>query len=75
MSFLEPLLRTRWLILRGKFCASMWTKEESDEIQRIAKELVPGIQTIAIPQGLQVEKGPDAVVEFIKEKWPGLVDN
>jgi hypothetical protein len=53
----------------------MWTKEESDEIQRIAKEIVPGIQTIAIPQGLQVEKGPDAVVEFIKEKWPGLVDN
>jgi hypothetical protein len=51
----------------------MWTKEESDEIQRIAKETVPGIKTMAIPQGLQVEKGPDAVVEFLKEKWPGLV--
>lgn len=51
----------------------MWTKEESDEIQRIAKEVVPEIKTMAIPQGLQVEKGPDAVVEFLKEKWPGLV--
>jgi hypothetical protein len=51
----------------------MWTKEESDEIQRIAKEAVPGIKTMAIPQGLQVEKGPDAIVEFVKEKWPGLV--
>ncbi|CZS92715.1 uncharacterized protein RAG0_03239 [Rhynchosporium agropyri] len=56
------------------FCASMWTKDESDEIQRIAKETVPGIKTMAIPQGLQVENGPDAVVEYLKEKWPGLVE-
>ncbi|CZT45862.1 uncharacterized protein RSE6_06218 [Rhynchosporium secalis] len=55
------------------FCASMWTKDESDEILRIAKETVPVIKTMAIPQGLQVEKGPDAVVEYLKEKWPGLV--
>jgi len=55
------------------FCASMWTMEESDEIQRIAKDTVPGIKTMAIPRGLQVEKGPDAVVEFLKEKWPALV--
>ena len=51
----------------------MWTKEESDEIQRIAKEAVPGIKTMAIPQGLQVERGPDAVVDILKEKWPILV--
>ncbi|RDW75352.1 hypothetical protein BP5796_03798 [Coleophoma crateriformis] len=57
------------------FCASMWTKEESDEIQKIAKETVPGIKTMAIPQGLQVEKGPDAVVEWLKENWPGLVES
>ncbi|KAF8862266.1 hypothetical protein BDZ45DRAFT_215034 [Acephala macrosclerotiorum] len=56
------------------FCASMWTKEESDEIQKIAREIVPGIKTMAIPQGLQVEKGPDAVVEFVKGKWPSLVE-
>ncbi|KAG9242798.1 hypothetical protein BJ878DRAFT_513729 [Calycina marina] len=56
------------------FCASMWTKEESDEIQRIAKDTVPGVKTKAIPEGLQVEKGPDAVVEFLKEQWPLLVE-
>ncbi|KFY16354.1 hypothetical protein V492_01396 [Pseudogymnoascus sp. VKM F-4246] len=55
------------------FCASMWTKEESDRIQAIARETLPGIKTMALPQGLQVEKGPDAVVEYIIEKWPGLV--
>lgn len=53
----------------------MWTAEESEEIQRIARETVSGIKTMAIPHGLQVEKGPDAVVEYLKEKWPGLVDN
>ncbi|KFZ08602.1 hypothetical protein V501_05876 [Pseudogymnoascus sp. VKM F-4519 (FW-2642)] len=55
------------------FCASMWTPEESDRIQAIARETKPGIKTMALPQGLQVEKGPDAVVEYIIEKWPGLV--
>jgi hypothetical protein len=51
----------------------MWTVEESEEIQRIAKKTVPGVKTMAIPHGLQVEKGPDAVVEFLKEQWPRLV--
>lgn len=51
----------------------MWTPEESTRIQQIAKDIVPGIKTHAIPQGLQVEKGPDAVVEYLKEKIPGLL--
>lgn len=51
----------------------MWTKEESDLIQKIAKETVPGVKTMAIPHGLQVERGPDAIVEFLKEKWGPLV--
>ncbi|KAK5221265.1 hypothetical protein LTR96_005174 [Exophiala xenobiotica] len=55
------------------FCASMWTPEESARIQQIAKDNVPGIKTHAIPQGLQVEKGPDAVVEYLKEQIPGLL--
>ncbi|PQE30386.1 alpha beta fold family protein [Rutstroemia sp. NJR-2017a WRK4] len=57
------------------FVASMWTAEEATEIQSIAKSTKPGIKTMAIPHGLQVEKGPDAVVEFLKEQWPGLVEN
>jgi hypothetical protein len=52
----------------------MWTPEESEKIQGIAKEEVPGIKTMAIPQGLQVERGPDAVVEFLLEKVPGLIN-
>lgn len=71
---LLDLKRKEGVLTCLKFCASMWTKEESDEIQRIAKETVPGVKTIAIPHGLQVEKGPGAVVEFLKEQWPGLVD-
>ncbi|KAJ9104360.1 hypothetical protein QFC19_004002 [Naganishia cerealis] len=50
------------------FCASMWTPEQQQQIQQIARETVPGIRTAAIPTGLQVERGPDAVVEFLKEK-------
>jgi hypothetical protein len=52
----------------------MWTQEESDEIQRIARETVRGIKTMAIPQGLQTEKGPNGVVEFLKENWISLVE-
>jgi len=53
----------------------MWSPAESKEIQSIAKECIPGIKTMAIPQGLQVEKGPDAVVEFLIEKVPGLINS
>lgn len=53
----------------------MWTPEESTEIQNIAKTTKPGIKTHAIPQGLQVEKGPDAIVEYLIEKVPGLLNS
>jgi hypothetical protein len=58
-----------------QFCASMWTPEQSSEIQSIARSVVPGIKTTALPQGLQVEKGPDAVVEYLMEKVPTLIDS
>ncbi|KAI9737798.1 MAG: hypothetical protein M1834_009166 [Cirrosporium novae-zelandiae] len=56
------------------FTASMWTPEESKLILDTARYSVAGIQTLALPQGLQVQKGPDAVVEFIKEVLPGVLD-
>jgi len=56
------------------FTASMWTPEESLKARETAKQLVPGIKTFALPQGLQVNKGPDAVVEYIKENLPGLIE-
>ncbi len=47
----------------------------SQEIVGIAKATIPGIKTFSLPQGLQVEKGPDAVVEYIKENIPALLDS
>ncbi|KAK0627728.1 hypothetical protein B0T14DRAFT_142641 [Immersiella caudata] len=55
------------------FTASMWTPEEAQKIISIAKGIVPDLKTFSLPQGLQVEKGPDAVVEYIKENLPGLL--
>jgi hypothetical protein len=51
----------------------MWTPEEARQIIAIAKEIVPGLKTFSLPQGLQVDKGPDAVVEYIKENLPTLL--
>jgi hypothetical protein len=34
---------------------------------------VPGLKTFSLPQGLQVNKGPDAVVEYTKENLPALL--
>ncbi|OAP59218.1 hypothetical protein AYL99_06516 [Fonsecaea erecta] len=55
------------------FCASMWTPEESSRIQQIARSIVPDIKTHAIPEGLQVQKGPDGVVEYLKENIPRIL--
>jgi hypothetical protein len=52
----------------------MWTPEESDRIQAIAKTAVPGIKTMAIPEGLQVAKGPDGVFEWLMENVPRLIE-
>jgi hypothetical protein len=56
------------------FTASMWTAEESLKARQTAAEIVPGIKTFAIPQGLQVNKGPDAVVEFLVANLPALIE-
>ncbi|KAL2153352.1 hypothetical protein VTH82DRAFT_4507 [Thermothelomyces myriococcoides] len=54
------------------FTASMWMPEEARQTIAVAKEIVPDLKTFSLPQGLQVEKGPDAVVEYIKEHLPTL---
>ena len=50
-------------------------EHELQEIVGIAKAIIPGLKTFSLPQGLQVEKGPDAVVEYIKENIPALLDS
>jgi hypothetical protein len=52
----------------------MWTPEHSDAVLNRAHEINPNVKTLALPQGLQVERGPDAVVEYIVEKLGGLID-
>lgn len=61
------------ILTQGQFCASMWTPEESETVFATAKTIVPGIKTHAIPQDLQVQKGPDAVVEHLEEQIPWLL--
>ncbi|PYH85183.1 hypothetical protein BO82DRAFT_351525 [Aspergillus uvarum CBS 121591] len=56
------------------FSASMWTKEQAQEIHSIARSINPTIKLHAIPEGLQVERGPDAIVEYLVEKVPPLLD-
>lgn len=51
----------------------MWTVEESNEMREIARSIIPDIKTYAIPHGLQVDKGPNAIVEHLKEQVPLLL--
>lgn len=51
----------------------MWTPKESERIQAIARETKPGLKTTAIPQGMQAQEGPDAVVEYLIQKFPELI--
>lgn len=57
----------------AQFCASMWTAEQSAAILKSAKETIPGIKTHAIPFGLQVNDGPDAIVKHLEERIPELL--
>jgi len=51
----------------------MWTIEESTEMREIAKSIITDIKTYAIPHGLQVNEGPDAIVEHLKQQIPLLL--
>ncbi|WWC71204.1 uncharacterized protein I206_105157 [Kwoniella pini CBS 10737] len=50
------------------FCASMWTPEQQEEIQKIARDTIPGIKTQATPTGLQAQGGPEGVVKYLMER-------
>ena len=59
----------------SQFSASMWSAEEAEQLHSLAKSIVPDIKLHAIPTGLQVERGPDAIVEYLVEKVPPLLDS
>ena len=53
----------------------MWTPQESAEAFKIGRNIVgDSLITHAIPQGMQVEKGPDFVVEYLKTELPKKVE-
>lgn len=53
----------------------MWTAEQSAEIEATGRDIVPDIKFHAIPYGLQVAKGPEAIVEYLTEQVPKLLDS
>jgi hypothetical protein len=52
----------------------MWTPEESAKIHQIARSIVPDIKLHAIPEGLQVKYGPDAIVEYLIDNVPRVIE-
>ncbi|CAG7556514.1 unnamed protein product [Fusarium equiseti] len=57
------------------FAASMWTLEQSQEIEAIARTIIPDIKFHAIPYGLQVAKGPEAIVGYLTDRVPTLLES
>ena len=54
--------------------ASMWTPGESAKVFEVGKSIMgERLLTHAIPPGMQVKKGPDFVVEYLKQELPQLV--
>lgn len=53
----------------------MWSAEQAKQIHDIARSVNPSIKLHAIPEGLQVERGPDAIVEYLCEQVPPLLDS
>lgn len=58
-----------------QFTASMWTPEEAAQAISIAREIVPDIKVMSLPKGLQVEKGPEGVIEYGKAHLPAILDS
>lgn len=52
----------------------MWTPEEHQQIHSLARAALPNIKLLAIPTGLHVDKGPDGIIEFLKEQAPKILD-
>lgn len=61
--FMPKVQIRNYASLTHKFSASMWTAKEAQDIHSLAKSIVPDIKLHAILTGLQVERGPDAIVE------------
>jgi hypothetical protein len=53
----------------------MWTPEEAEQIQALARSIVPDIRTHAIPAGLLEQRGPEGIVEYLTENVPKILSS
>jgi len=71
VSYLTVIANT----LHFQLTASMWSPEQAKEIHTTARDIMgPKLKIMALPQGLQVERGPDAVVEYLVEQLPAMIE-
>ena len=52
----------------------MWSPDQSNEIKTIARAVMSELRCYAIPQGLRLEKGSEAVIEHVKSQLPDIID-
>lgn len=52
----------------------MWELETSNRMRKAVESIIPGIKTHAIPFGMQIQQGPDAVVAYLTEQVPKLLE-
>jgi hypothetical protein len=69
----KPRFMVRSTLTGVQFSASMWTEDDVVQIQQTAWSVKSNVKLHAIPFGLQVEKGPDAIVEHLLETIPRLL--
>ncbi|PVH86831.1 hypothetical protein DL98DRAFT_582154 [Cadophora sp. DSE1049] len=68
----KAMLESLVVVPQVLICSSQWNNTQQNEVQKLAKTLIPGLKTVAIPPGLNALKGGDAVVRFLKEQFLGL---
>ena len=52
----------------------MWSQEQSAEIIRIGREVVPDLRCYVVPQGMQIQYGPEYTVQHVISKLPEVVE-
>ncbi|KAK0125227.1 hypothetical protein ONS96_009084 [Cadophora gregata f. sp. sojae] len=68
----KAILESLIVLPQVLICSSQWNTTQQEEVQKLAKTLIPGLKTVAIPPGLNALRGGGAVVGFLKEQFLGL---
>ncbi|KAH7360566.1 hypothetical protein BKA65DRAFT_547280 [Rhexocercosporidium sp. MPI-PUGE-AT-0058] len=68
----KTMLESLVVVPEVLICSSQWSIVQQNEVQKLAKGLIRGLKTVAIPPGLNALEGGDAVVGFLKEQFLGL---